>query len=304
MLSKPARSKVCVIAASAALAALIPNAFAQLYVYEGFNYTTGSDILGQGTGTGFSGNWRIHTGGAVPAGSFTAVSGSLTAPVGLPTSGGHALLTGEFGTLQPARDFANIAGTAGTTTWISFIGQRQGAPVVPPTDGTNQYGRGVTVSVFDTELSAGGTAERVGVGNSTGALQNEWSVISQGNSNQRVGGELPFNLMAWAVLRIDHLGDATVQDNAYLWLNPDPLGAEPLIVNADAQVIGAFDYSNLDFIRPFVGNTAGGRPFGVLVFDELRIGGDWAAMSAVPEPSVLTLAGLGALALLRRRFKS
>jgi MYXO-CTERM domain-containing protein len=117
------------------------------------------------------------------------------------------------------------------------------------------------------------------------------------------------------VLRIDHVGDATVADNAYLWLNPNPL-VEPLIANADVTILSgdtnSRDLSNIDFVRPFVGNAqntalTGGfpatnwRPFGVLAVDEIRLGTTYADMSAVPEPAALGLLALGGLLRLRRR---
>ncbi len=57
--------------------------------------------------------------------------------------------------------------------------------------------------------------------------------------------------------------------------------------------------ANLDRIRMRIdpGNTAD-LPGEV---DEIRLGTDWASVTAVPEPSSLALLGLGGLACLRRR---
>jgi len=283
------------------------EAAAQLYFYEPFDYTPGSNVLGQNGGVGFTTAWALQTG--TPTGqAFSAVAGSLAAPAGLSTSGGHAIMTGEFGTLQAMRSFANVSGAAGTTTWYSFIGQRQGA-----TGGAiagNPFPRGVNVGLFDTEATAtqGGTLrpERVAIGNSSNATADEWSIIPEGSGALRVGSGQSFALSYWAVMRIDHLGDHTVADNAYLFLNPDP-GVEPLVGSALASSIGIRDFSNLDFIRPFVGNPAsGGVPFGVMVIDEIRLGGNFASMSAtvVPEPTAMALLGLGGLTLLFRRQTS
>ena len=113
--------------------------------------------------------------------------------------------------------------------------------------------------------------------------------------------------LAWGVLRIDHAGDATVSDSAYLWLNPNPL-VEPLIANADVTILSgdtnARDLSDLDFIRPFVGNNQTGtnaRPFAVIVVDEIRLGTTYADMTFVPEPASCLLLVLGGLALCVRR---
>jgi hypothetical protein len=116
-------------------------------------------------------------------------------------------------------------------------------------------------------------------------------------------------------MRIDHRGAAldneTGQmaadlDDVYLWINPDPT-VEPNIADANAMVLNgddnAYDYSGLDFVRPFIGNTSGAGNFGILAVDELRIGTTFADMTAVPEPAsvvMLLVAGLG-LGVVRRR---
>lgn len=273
--------------------ALITSVQAELLVYEPFDYPAGTDLLGADGGQGFTGPWRGHESdpGNVPSGSFTVVEGSLAHPsADLATEGNSAMATGEFGTLQPARDFANISVSDGDTLWISYIGQRMGDALVPPHEyGDNDYPRGVNVSFFDSELLANaGRAERVGIGNSSNAEQNEWSIIPEGSGSLRSGGGTPFNELAWAVLRIDFRGDETEPDDFHLWLNPDPAGGTPAPESANVVILGedenAVDASDLDFVRPFIGNESDGRPAGVLHFDELKIGTTFADLSGVPEP--------------------
>ena len=120
-----------------------------------------------------------------------------------------------------------------------------------------------------------------------------------------------WSTLAWGVLRIDHVGDHTVGDSAWLWLNPNPLAGEPLKANADVTILSgdtnARDFSNADFIRPFVGNQQGTagmtsfRPFSAMLVDEIRIGTTFADMRAIPEPSTLALLVLSAVGLPRRR---
>lgn len=160
------------------------------------------------------------------------------------------------------------------------------------------YPRGVNVSFFDSTAD-----ERTGIGNSSNATANEWSIIPEGSGDQRVGSGTPFTQAAWAVMRIDYVGDATVGDNFYLWIDPDP-NVEPTIGTADVTILDAPDASDLAYTRPFIGNESDSRPFGVLEFDDFRIGTTYADMSAVPEPSVSLLGGLGLLGLLRRRRKA
>jgi hypothetical protein len=273
------------------------SANAQLYIYEPFDYTVGSGLNGQNGGYGFTGAWRNETFAA-----STIVAGSLAGPAGLPTSGNHALLSGSLGTYNIFRDFPNISGADGTTTWISYIGQRVGPIQDPPTLPDNPYPRGVNVGFFNTEHPS--RAERATIGNSTDGATNAWSFIPTGSSSQIEQSAVPFTDLAWVVLRIDHIGDISVNDNAYMWVNPDPM-VEPLIANADVTVLGTdsngFDYSGLDYVRPFVGGVSGTRPYGELLIDELRVAGSY--VSLVPEPSSLTLIGLGLGALLFRRAR-
>src|SRR5262245_16489520 len=122
------------IAASLAMAMTclwIERASATLIAYEPFNYPVGSAVVGGAGGIGFTGPWATPrpagSGGGTPAGSNTIGAGSLAGPAGLPTLGNHAIFTGEFGTMDGLhRPFANIAGTDGTTTWVSLIAQRTG----------------------------------------------------------------------------------------------------------------------------------------------------------------------------------
>ena len=273
---------------------LLHSSQAELLVYEPFDYPVGTNILGLDGGHGFTGAWRGHEGNAsnVPGGSFTVAEGSLAHPsAALETTGNSALATGEFGTLQPARDFGNIAVVDGDTLWISYVGQRLGAAQDPATTSPpNMYPRGVNVSFFDADLLANASrAERVGIGNSSNASENEWSIIPEGSGSLREGSgpENPFTELQWAVMRIDFVGDETEADDFYLWLSPDP-AVEPTLETAVVTVLSgdsnAVDASDLDYLRPFIGNASDGRPFGVLAFDELRIGTTYADMSALPGP--------------------
>lgn len=273
------------------------SANAQLLAYEGFDYAVGSGLNGQNGGYGFTSAWYNET----QAGS-TIMEGSLTGPAGLPTVGNSVLLSGSLGTYNIFRDFANISGDDGSTTWISYIGQRVGPIEDPATNPDNPYPRGVNVGFFNTEHPS--RAERATIGNSSGAAVNAWSFIPTGSGSAIAQSTVPFTDLAWVVLRIDHIGDIDVNDNAYLWINPDP-SVMPDIGSADVTVLGTdangYDYSGLDYVRPFVGG-ADSRPYGELLVDEIKVAGDF--YSLVPEPSSLALFGLGLGALLLRRAKS
>lgn len=300
--------------AAALLATWCANsAHAGLTYYEPFDYTVGETLDQQAA-------WSFQSGS--PANSSEIRSGSLAGPAGLNTSGNHAFITAApSGTVQLMSSIPEIAGNDGDTTWISFIAQRQGAATDPNTTNLpgNPYPRGVNLSIFDSQGTADGSGvadERISVGNSSNAATDEWSIIIEGSGSQRKGNGESWSNLHWAVLRIDHHGDHTVADDAYLWLDPDP-NSEPSLASAYVSILSgvdvfAKDYSNLDFIRPFLGGQQGtpgaanDRPPGELVLDEIRIGTTYADMNAtqlIPEPgtALLSLLALVGAATLRSR---
>jgi hypothetical protein len=281
---------------------------AVLIAYEPFDYPVGGAVLGGNSGIGFTGPWttpRPVGGGSTPPGSNTILAGSLAGPPGLHSSGNHAMFTGEFDKLDGLnRSFPNIVGTNGTTTWISFLGQRVGVA----TDAANSlwphnpYPRSANLSFSDRDQLANPIQpERISIGNSTGfeggdpGHYDEWSLMPEGQQELREGppSHSPKESVSWAVVRIDHVGDQSVSDSAWLWLNPDPLGSEPLKASANVIILSgdanARDYSGLDFLRPFSGDALGSgaslRPAAAILIDEIRIGTTWGDVRNVPEPT-------------------
>jgi hypothetical protein len=315
-----------IAAALALMGAMLPQVtHAGLIAYEPFNYASGGNLDAKTGGTGWTSSWGpklVPAGPAIPVAGAVIQAGSLAAPVGLPTLGGHVRMSAENGAFEMARSFPNVPGTAGTNTWFSFLGQRIGSAPGGTNWPNNPYPRGANIGLFDKDVVAqGGTAyDRVGVGNSTtgNAVDanhyDEWSLIPQGSGTQREGpaSHSPkWSELAWGVLRIEHVGDATVADNMWLWLNPDPLGGEPLTANAAVTILSgdtnSRDISNVDYIRPFlgaaqnVGNAATSRPAAVMLIDEIRLGTGWDDMRATPEPATGVLVTLAGIALTARR---
>jgi hypothetical protein len=130
-----------------------------------------------------------------------------------------------------------------------------------------------------------------------------------------VSGSLPFGADGGAthlfVLRFD-LSSTPGLDVIQLYLDPSDLSSEGANV-PNAIFVGDFVASHLSagtqFILPALIGAAGGpgdvppQPANVGIFDEQRIGGDWASVLPVPEPSTFALLWLGGLAygLIRRK---
>jgi hypothetical protein len=269
----------CALALSISLMAAPVRA--ELFVYEPFDYPAGEQLINKNGGTGFTGPWRNES----VAGAATIQAGSLSYP-GVPTAGNSVLMTGSTGTnLEIFRNFNNIEGADGTTTWLSLIGQRLGPVQNPAVNPNNPYPRGVNISFYNTEGFAVHGREQFAIGNSSGAPTNNWAFIGHGqvanivtSANPAVpfGGGPP----VFVVVRIDHHGPPNVDgpgnnDDVYLFINPIPT-MEPAPETANAQRLGTeantFDYAGVDYIRPFIGNLSGANPYGELLWDELRIG--------------------------------
>lgn len=246
-----------------------------LLAYEGFVYPAGGDLTGQNGGTGWLSPWGANSGGVTdPAGTIngdTAAANSLkyvdSKGNTLVTSGGHGVFSGADGTSQPFRDVES-RGDPGTTTWISFVGQRQGTAA----DGAdNPYPRGSNLAFFE-----GGT-ERFAIGNASGSAVNAWSILNGGGSLANLRQSTwPFQQLTFIVIRVDHKDG---NDNTYLFLNPD-LSAEPNVSAAAANTLEEFEHT-FNRVRPFAGNldTANSRPFGVIALDEIRIGTTYASVT-------------------------
>jgi hypothetical protein len=274
--------RFCFLAVVLTNCAFTAPAFSELLVYEPFDYPAGSALLGKTGGIGFTTPWESRTPAAIP-GASTVQSGSLTYST-LPISGNSVLMSGMNGSEQIFRSHVNVEGADGTQTWISFIGQRLGAA----TTATNPYPRGVNVSFYNTEGFAVHGREQFAIGNSSGAATNDWAFIGHGqvaNIVPSVNPPVPFGGAppAFFVVRIDHHGPPNVDgpgnnDDIYVFINPS-LAGEPTAASANAQRLGTeantFDYSGLDYLRPFIGNTSGASPYGELLWDELRIGTTW-----------------------------
>jgi pectin methylesterase-like acyl-CoA thioesterase len=302
---------------------------ANLIVYDGFDYPViaGFDLTvfrflgtpnpGIGWEPGTSGLWKYRSNfdgkGVTGTLGSTVVAGSLSYG-GLQTTGNHVHLSGESDTLELGRGFAEtLVGTPGTSTYISFLAQRIGPqadpnspayddPDTPQTEtypwGNNLYPRGASIRFFSKAPSDVNFDEDLSIGRFSNRSESVWSVYGsmedQVTDVQFGGGELAF-----VVVRIDHVGDATVPDNLYMWVNPDlyageNTGSADLAFSNLENDGNPIDFSNFQFVSPFAGGAEilpgpdevmgteddlVVRPHAEMLFDELRIGRTWASVT-------------------------
>ncbi len=249
-----------------------------LFAYEGFDYAAGEDLTGKNGGTGWTTAWGADNagvtdpGGVVPGDTAAAASLTYTDAKGnrLLTSGGHAVYSGAAGTGLTIRDLAP-RGDPGTTTWISFMGIREGPTANNADTPDNPYPRGANVA-FNSVAT-----EKFAIGLASGSPTNAWSILNAGGSqaNQRVS-TTPYSQLSFVVIRVDHLAG---NDQTYMFLNPN-LDAEPGTTAAAAMTLGEFDHS-FNRVRPFYGgdDAANSRPYAQYALDEIRIGGSYAAVT-------------------------
>ena len=316
------------------------KACAELLAYEGFDYVPGTLIVGGGGGTGWDGTWDELQGesfaSAVEAGSlhYTDAMGNV-----LITSGGRLLSTGVDGTSLPGRNLSFRRGDDGTSTWVSFLGQRIGERN-PTGEFAGTYQRGAFLALFDLSTINGNT-EKVNIGENTnvqyplpgGGFEDRWFarapgvaagvVVSPPPASNPVNGRLrdvysesKFDELSLVVMRIDHLPG---NDNFHFWVNP-ALSVDPSDSSASGHFLaseieataaslsvepyllpgdGEFSFNR---VRLFAGNS-NVIPFAEWLLDEIRVGTTFADVTPhlVPEASGATYAIVSVIGFASRR---
>jgi PEP-CTERM motif len=243
-------------------------AYADLLVYEGFDYAPGS-LAGQNGGFGFASAW---TAGEIVAGSLSYTDGNSN---GLPTSGNRALISGTSGSLSSYRDLSRNYGADTNfgpgTYWASFIGERLEPHATLDENSARSYGfqlHNGTGTSGDERLSAGS------VTNTPPGVPTTWSFFSDGSGALLAPTTAPMHDLSFVVMQIN-IADATDgnnSDSAAMWVNPnldEALGAPDAELASGAG--NNFDYL-FERIRLWAGNTSGGNPYAEWTIDEIRIG--------------------------------
>jgi hypothetical protein len=303
-----AHQNIFVLVALFALTLASPT-YGGLIVYEGFDYPAGDNIVGKSGGTGWAGPWDDGTGEGQYAASsaghlspvvasgltYTDAAGNVLVVTGnkLLNSGTNRVDNTTF-TSRPARTLPYLLCTNGTTTWLSFLGQRVGSP-----NASGTFQRGANLSTFNTEIWSVNTSGQLSIGENSGnppagVTNDTWSFAPLGsNARRRASTNIFFTNLVLVVIRIDHFDDGTNApaatpdlgdcDNVFFWLNP-PLGVEPSTNNAVTNILSTdisgpltqgFDFA-FNRIVLFAGAANSTDPAAEWYVDELRVGDTYA----------------------------
>jgi hypothetical protein len=256
---------------------IVSAAQAQLQQYDGFAYTVGSTLAGNGT-------WTNLNSGVAPV----IASGNLTVS-GLQSPTGERVSWGS-GNIQEAWDRLGSTNSSGTL-YYSFAFQLTSIPTTATysfgfTGSSTTYGSTVWLTNSGTSFSIGLAARTA-----TNALVYDTATFTT-------------NDLIFLVGSYEFVSGATNNDISRLWINPSSadFGANsaPLPTLDITNVAAGTDLTN--GINGFLLRGANGSPAGTM--DELRIGTDWASVTPVPEPSsyaMLALAGAGFAGYVIRR---
>jgi hypothetical protein len=301
---------------------------AQLWGYDGFNYTVGGSLSNAAPSSGdWKYNWfdKLNTG--VP--SSTVQSGSLSYST-LTTTGNSVSQNGAAGTAIDQIGFNSTFGvyanlhnpTAPGTLWMSYLWQSGNFGNLSV--GGNNLFRQASLGFYQGSISGTTGNEYLDVGlpnisDANAATVNPRVSLWYGGHGLagQTGNATAPNLQSSVAadnanvdfILIEMLLDntSTTADTMKVWINPT-LGADVTALTPD-MTYSLQDLSSLNAIRFAANNnnaTFGG--YGMQNFDEVRIGNDMTSVetltSAVPEPVSMVLLGFSSLSLLLFRRKN
>jgi hypothetical protein len=242
-----------------ALATLAGTANAQIGAYEGFNYPAGTSVMGQSGGTGFSTPWQ-----SAGYGSWAASSSSMTSiRVWQLMQGQTGSARSSSGGLQRTLT-TPIAGTPGTSVWISFVARHTGP--------TSSSWLGVKLP-----CTAPGADPFLFIGKPFG--ESNWGI-----DNGTTGGVqrllLPAVQKIRCVARVDFRAG---RDDVTVWTDP-ALNAEPALADAGLHLPAYGNFADLRKVLIETGSTGGPVSNSI---DEVRIGSTYAEVTPLEAGHVL-----------------
>ena len=260
------------------------SAIVQYSARESFEYPANDSLAQKGTAVnGFGGPWTYYAGAAWGNYSDTYTDTTASAIVGhVPISYGDLAypitnVGSNVSVFTPGGWAATAVyqrqldktwpNTAGKTYWVSFIFDQGPMPLA-----------GYDLSTFYTVKLLYNTNELLAIGKQGGA--NVYSCGSgwSGNADDASTTDMTPGPV-WLVTKIVMSGDTSTSQSTmrtYMWINPDPAGAEP-----DTNVADVKRWSGMPNGFNTVTVSNGGNDKITTNFDEIRLGTDWNSVSSV-----------------------
>ena len=288
------------LAAGATCCLLFQSAQADPLFSDGFNYTSGGNL--------YNASASYQTSPSANTTAVTIGSGSLTYP-GLsdfsPPGNAVSVATGSSTAAQTAASFAaQSSGTVYASFLLDVTSLATGAA------NTQNYGLAGMLPTGAGYVSGTDPCGIVLLGNTTTGSY-DLGVRSSGNgsgsNHAYTGGTLTANTVYLVVLKYDF--GASPRPTASLYIDPASLGGtDPGTPSAFLTTPSGATPANLSQLYFREGGISLGAsdPSAPYLVDDVRIGTTWADVTpaSVPEPTAVTLVGLGVLGLgLARRVR-
>jgi hypothetical protein len=289
------------------LSCFVSPSFAALIVYEPFDYTASTRVLGQAnpsTGT----PWRLAAGsGATDTTAINVASGNLTPPLPLPpavgnsaTINGNGNLSGAANRLAFNSSSTGFAADSGNTIYYSLL--LRGDALTGSNNGIGGFFIGLN-NTGDTATTANPSAVAARIQariDPSDATKYDLGIFRNGTALSGAtswSGPLDLTSTHFIVASIEQV-TGTANDIARMWIDPAPSTFGSLTVPAATRTdnttvatdIGAFSIILRQSPSPFFS------------IDEIRVGTAWGDVT-VPEPASISLLGVcvGIGMLLRRQ---
>lgn len=254
------------------------------------DYMAGSNIHGQSGGTGWNGAWEVrntHNGSNPSAGTAFVSATSITYNHGGVTLGGGNSLELTNSSAGTQRNVFGALDTSGDDFYVSLIFQYTGAVFV------GFQAKDDFVDVFNDSTSIVNTTHYAAARVDNG----------EGNKSALTAGTTYFMVVQYTGWTEANPQYTTVN----VWINPNTGDqSESSISSTYTDSTPADGGGSSGFLGLFVRTTSfeSGDSF---LLDDLRVGTDWASVTAIPEPGTTAVAASAAVllcALFNRRRRA
>jgi hypothetical protein len=261
---------------------------AEPVAYDSFeSYTTGANIHGQTGGTGWSGAWSVLPIGSGTPGTSTISATEITYNYGGATlGGGKSLLLSSTSNGTQRNVFAS-PNTGGSDYYVSFIFRFSGSVFA-----------GVQALDGDPDLNN----DSIGIINTNGSV----GARVDNTTGSSAAGLVLENTTYFMVVQYTGWTEANPQyTKVNLWINPNTGDQSASSISATyTDTTPADGGGSAGFLGVYVRTIIDSGES--ILIDDLRVGTDWSAVTAIPEPGTYSLASAGvaalcALACRRRR---